>query len=203
MSDVKRLETKRLILDGWRMSDAKDLFEYAQNPNVGPNAGWAAHKSVRESRYRIRTIFKPERTWKIMLKTPEKMSSIKPGTKSEYEKAIGSIGLTPDVKRPDISCRELGYSLSEKYWGRGIMTEAARKVIRYGFEDLNLDMISITTDPTNFRSQRVIDKLGFVREGVLRKAFRFYDGTAHDIICYSMTRAEWEINRKRYENKGK
>lgn len=200
MSDVKRLETKRLILDGWRMGDAKDLFEYAQNPNVGPKAGWAAHKSVRESRHRIRTVFKPERTWKIMLKTPERMSGIAPGSKSEYGKAIGSIGLTPDVKRPDIKCRELGYSLAEKYWGRGIMTEAAREIIRYGFEELRLDMISITTDPTNIRSQHVINKLGFVREGTLRQAFRFYYGTAHDIICYSMTRSEWELMNRQREN---
>ena len=58
-------------------------------------------------------------------------------------------------KRPETGCMELGYAMAEDFWGRGLMTEAARAVIRHGFESMGLPMISIYHNPTNYRSKRV------------------------------------------------
>ena len=52
-----RLETDRLILRSWYDSDAKELYKYAQNPQVGPVAGWPPHQSVEESLEIIRTVW--------------------------------------------------------------------------------------------------------------------------------------------------
>ena len=62
------METERILLHHWQESDAEALFKYASDPDVGPRAGWPAHKSVEESREIIRTFFHNETTWAIVLK---------------------------------------------------------------------------------------------------------------------------------------
>lgn len=106
--------------------------------------------------------------------------------------AIGSIGFEEDKRRVDVRSLELGYSLSEKYWGQGIMTEAGLAVIKYTFENTDVEVISITTAPKNERSKKVIEKLGFKYEGCLRHSYRIYDGRVRDTLVYSMMRQEWE-----------
>ena len=171
------LETERLILRMWSKKDARDLYEYASNPNVGPIAGWKPHGSVAESKYIISSVFLQKMAWAIVDR--------------ETNRVIGSIGFIADVFRPGINSRELGYSLAEEYWGRGLMTEAVRCVIKYAFEDLALDVLSITTRPDNPKSRRVIEKCGFSYEGEHRHAYKIYDGSIYDILCYSMLRAEY------------
>ena len=63
------METNRIILRPWRDSDADVLYKWASDPDVGPRAGWAPHKSVEESLEIIRTVFKDAlHTWAIVLK---------------------------------------------------------------------------------------------------------------------------------------
>ncbi|MBQ9180402.1 MAG: GNAT family N-acetyltransferase [Firmicutes bacterium] len=174
---MKRIETERLILDKWSKKDAKDLFEFAMTPNVCPSAGWKHHESVDESKTLIKNLFIPNRTWKITMKGEDQ--------------AIGSIGFEPDPRRPEIRAKELGYSLSEDYWGLGIMTEAAREVVRYAFEEEELQVLSIEAAPDNKRSLRVIEKLGFKFEGRLRDAYRTFDGKIRDTMVFSITKDDW------------
>lgn len=175
---VPGLHTERLYLRGWRKDDADSLFRYAQNPNVGPRAGWKPHESRRESRRIICDIFMPNTVWAIIYK--------------ETGEIIGSIGLEKDKFRPGVNSREMGYSLDEKYWGRGMMTEAAKCIIGYAFDEMKIDMICITTWEENARSRRVIEKCGFTYEGFLRHSYRVYDGRIKDLRCYSMLRSEYE-----------
>lgn len=179
---VPTLETDRLILRMWNKKDAPALYEYAKNPNVGPNAGWKPHASVYESRMIIKEIFLPNMCWAIVDK--------------ESGKVIGSIGLEEDAFRPGVKSKELGYSLSEDHWKKGIMTEAAKKVIRHAFEDLMLDVLMIKTGDANIRSQRVIEKCGFTYEGTLRRAYLLYDRSIREIRCHSMLKEEYEKLRK-------
>ena len=174
---VPTFETERLILRTWERKDARELFEYASNPNVGPAAGWKPHESVAESRSIIDQIFRVNTTWAIVYRATGSV--------------IGSIGLEPDKIRTNIKSRELGYSLSEDHWGEGIMTEAAKRVISYAFKEMDLDVLMIRTSDTNRRSQRVIEKCGFKYEGTLRRAYRIYDGTLRDTRVYSMLKEEY------------
>lgn len=174
---VPELETERLLLRMWNKRDAAELYAYAKNPNVGPNAGWKPHESVRESRTIIEQVFLANTTWAIVHKATGKL--------------IGSIGLEHDTVRKHIRSRELGYSLSEDYWGEGLMTEAAKRLIRYSFEELDIDLLMIRTAESNRRSQRVIEKCGFRYEGTLRRSYRLYDGTIRDTRFYSMLRKEY------------
>ena len=175
---VKTIETERLRLRGWSIEDAGDLYEYAQNPNVGPHGGWKPHESLMESFTIITDLFlKKYYSWAIELK--------------EEEKVIGSLGFEEDPRRLEINCLELGYAMGEPYWGKGYMTEAVQAAIRHGFEELGLAMISIYRNPQNARSGRVIEKSGFTYEGTLRKANVVYNGDIRDVACYSMTKEEY------------
>ncbi|MBR0598315.1 GNAT family N-acetyltransferase [Sinanaerobacter chloroacetimidivorans] len=173
------IETERLLLREWVLDDVDDLYDYAKNPNVGPHGGWKPHESKDESLDIIQNLFLDKyHCWAMVLK--------------ETGKVIGSIGYEVDKKRPDVNCRELGYAMGEDYWGRGLMTEAAKAVIRYAFDEMSLDLVSVYRSPNNHRSGRVIEKCGFVYEGILRKAYKIYDGSIRDVACYSMTKEEFE-----------
>jgi RimJ/RimL family protein N-acetyltransferase len=60
-------------------------------------------------------------------------------------------------------CVEIGWRLSAEHWGRGLATEAARALVRHAFEILTLDALVSFTVPTNFRSRRVMEKIGMTR----------------------------------------
>ena len=175
---MKSLETERLRLDMFTEDDAADLYAYAKNPKVGPHAGWSPHKDIEESLQIIRELFLPNETWAIR--------------KKGEDRVIGSIGLEPDRYRPDAGGKELGYSLAEDCWGQGIMTEAAKEVIRFAFEELGLEQIGICTSEVNRRSQRVIEKCGFKYEGTIRRTYKIYDGTLRDSMLFSMLRSEYD-----------
>ncbi len=174
---VPTLETDRLLLRRWTHKDAYELYEYAKNPDVGPHAGWRPHSSVTESRMIISGIFRRNTTWALEEK--------------ETGRVIGSIGFEDDKYRPGVKSKEMGYSLSKDHWGRGYMTEAATLLIRYAFEIMKLDIITIKTGDANIRSRRVIEKCGFKYEGTLRRAYRMYDGEIREMRCYSMLKEEY------------
>lgn len=175
---VPRIETERMLLRPWEKKDAAALYAYAKNPNVGPHAGWKPHRDPMESREIITELFMKNMCWAI--------------TDKETGKVIGNIGLEDDIRRPGLNCKELGYSLDEDFWGKGRMTEAAKTIIVYGFEVLNLDVMSINTGEANLRSQRIIDKCGFKFEGVLRHSSKEYTGAPRNLRVYSMLRSEFE-----------
>ncbi|MCR4747092.1 MAG: GNAT family N-acetyltransferase [Clostridiales bacterium] len=142
------LETKRLVLRPWKEADAEECFEYAKDPRVGPPAGWPPHKNVEETREIISSILSAPETYAIVLK--------------ETGSVIGSIALmfsTDHLKRGDEA--ELGYWIGVPYWGRGLVPEASRELLRHGFEDLNLERIWCAYYEGNEKSKRVQEKLGF------------------------------------------
>lgn len=174
---MKNINTKKLLLRPLTMDDTADVFAYSKSKNVGPQAGWKPHENIEETEAIMKTIFvDQENVWGI-----EKDNRI-----------IGSIGLIEDPHRQNDQARMLGYALSEEYWGQGVMTEAARAVLAYGFDTLELSLISVVHYPSNLGSHRVIEKCGFLFEGTIRQAEKIYNGEIKDVKAYSMTRAEFE-----------
>lgn len=142
------LETERLILRPWQETDAEECYKYAKDPRVGPMTGWPVHESVENSRQVIRNALMVPETYAIVLK--------------ETGLPIGSISLKfhSDLAEKDDEA-ELGYWLGVPYWGQGIMPEAAKELIRHGFEDLKLARIWCGYYEGNEKSKRVQEKLGF------------------------------------------
>ena len=175
---MQTVETDRLIVRAWTEVDLDFFYEYASNPRVGPDAGWPPHTAKEVSLHILRKFIVNDDVWAIV----EKASG----------RVIGSLGLHRDAKRCNDLVRMIGYVLREESWGLGYTTEAVRRVLSFAFEDLGLALVSVYHYPFNHRSQRVIEKCGFIREGVLREASSLYDGKVLDDICYSMTREEYK-----------
>lgn len=88
---------------------------------------------------------------------------------------------------------ELSYDLAPAYWGQGIVPEAAGAVLRYGYEELRLQRVQACVVPEGEQSMRVLEKLGFRREGVLRSA-GYWKGRFWDKVCFSLLKAEWSAS---------
>uniref|UniRef100_A0A5B7BCG4 Putative Acyl-CoA N-acyltransferases (NAT) superfamily protein n=1 Tax=Davidia involucrata TaxID=16924 RepID=A0A5B7BCG4_DAVIN len=98
---------------------------------------------------------------------------------------IGFISITPGSG--DERCRgRITYALGSKYWGQGITTVAVKKVISTVFEEFpSMQRLETIVDVDNKRSQRVLEKSGFLKEGVLRK-YVIFKGNIYDVIMYSL-----------------
>ena len=156
------IETERLLLRPFRESDAEAFFKCCQNPNIGNNAGWKPHGSLEESQEILRSVFISQSgIWAIILK--------------EDGRLIGSVGIIPDPKRENPQARMLGYWLDESHWGKGYMTEAVQSVLDYGFNTLQLNLITANCYPHNERSQQVLKRHGFIYERTLHQAELTYD----------------------------
>lgn len=165
------LHTERLFLRPFEEKDSEAFFSCCQNPNLGNNAGWPPHRTLDESRQILHSTFiNQEGVWAVMLKDTKQL--------------IGSVGIIFDPKRENPQVRMLGYWLDETYWGKGYMTEAVQGVLKYGFEELKLSLITATCYPHNKRSQKVLKKNGFIYEGTLHQAELTYNGNIFDHQCY-------------------
>ena len=142
--------TERLTLRPWKESDLYDFFEYASVDGVGQMAGWLPHKNIEESREILDNFISQKKTFALEFQ----------------EKVIGSLGIEcyDEENFPELSLlkgREIGFVLSKKYWGQGLMPEAVKAVIQYLFEVENLDFILVGHFERNRQSARVIQKCGF------------------------------------------
>lgn len=200
------LQTGRLVLRPLRSDDIDDVFAYCSDPDVGSDAGWPPHRTREDSRVFVEEIGAAPHVFGIFEKRrPADAAGQNPAPAAGQDAAaaasaahtlatgpcIGSVGLIPDPQRRNVDCLMLGYALAKPAWGKGYMTEAAREVLRYGFEELGLGLVSCTHYTFNARSGRVIGKCGFRPEGTLRAAEATPDGLLQDMALYSLTAGEW------------
>ena len=100
---------------------------------------------------------------------------------------VGAIGLGVN----SMSCRgRIGYWVAASMRGRGVCTRALRLLSRWALEELELQRLDLITDPDNVASQRVAEKVGFRREGVLRAHLRHPDGRIRDSVMFSLLPGE-------------
>lgn len=174
------LETPRLRLRKLNMRDAQDIFDYSQDPQVARFVLWEAQTSLSDARSYIRYMLRKYRlgepaSWGIEWK--------------ETQKIIGTIGFMW-IQR-DNAAAEVGYSLSRAYWNRGIMTEALREILRYGFRSMNLNRIEAQHETENPASGAVMRKCGMQREGTLRQRL-LNKGKFVDVELYAILRRDFQ-----------
>ena len=148
------MKTERITLRHWLDTDAKALYKYASDPEVGPRAGWPPHISEEESLEIIRTVFNNPTTWAIVW--------------NETGEAIGAIGYGPSCDC-SLPAREgeptVGYWVGKPYWGKGICTEALRLMIAHIRETTVIRSLISGHFTDNHASGRVMEKCGFVATG--------------------------------------
>jgi ribosomal-protein-alanine N-acetyltransferase len=116
---------------------------------------------------------------------------MKPGNESHFRLIIENLNHTSmgtiGLYNYSINHRraEIGYDLLKEYWGLGIMSEAVKAIVEYGFDELNLVRVEATVDTENIGSIRVLEKNGFVLEGC-RVMRYYYREKWHDEACYAI-----------------
>lgn len=107
-------------------------------------------------------------------------------TRREDGLIVGTIGIRPVAAHRHA---EFGYMIAREQWGGGIATEAARRIVAFGFDDLGLHRIHASYAPANPASGRILEKLGFIREGTLRQHYH-RDGDYVDAIVMARLRSD-------------
>ena len=100
---------------------------------------------------------------------------------------------------PEHAKLELGTMLFKPFWGSPANKEAKYLLLRHAFEVLRAERVQFKVDLRNERSQRALEALGAVREGVLRKNRRLPDGAFRDDVVYSVLKEEWPVVKARLE----
>lgn len=177
-SHLPTLETDRLILRPLRMRDAQDLYDYARDPEVSRHVLWDTHRNISQSRQFLRAAIAQYRrglpgSFAITLRDSGRM--------------IGTIGFM--WINTDYYSAEVGYSLSRDYWNQGIMTEALRAVVAFGFDSLRLNRIEAQHETSNPASGRVMAHVGMRYEGTLRQRLR-NKGRFVDVALYAILRGD-------------
>ncbi|MFT0213741.1 GNAT family N-acetyltransferase [Pseudomonas sp. F1_0610] len=174
------LQTERLILRPWQLSDAEDLYEYAKSPEVGPIAGWKPHESVAESAEIIRTVFSQPQVYAVVLK--------------ETNQAIGCIGLL-DAQASNFviggNDAEVAYWIGVPYWGKGLIPEALTQLINYAFSDLELDNLWCGYYADNQKSHRAQEKCGFQFQRTEENKFNPFLNDYRTEHITRLTKQEW------------
>ncbi|WP_138494987.1 GNAT family N-acetyltransferase [Paenibacillus pinistramenti] len=172
-------ETDRLLLRKLSLADAEDYFRVASNAEVTAQTIWARHTVIEDSinyiqgvleKYRKREAFH----WGIIHKSTGRL--------------IGRTGLIKIDQEHEKA--ELGYVLSSDYWSQGIITEATKMIIEYGFMELGLNRIEARCNYNNPGSFKVMEKLGMQFEGLLRKQLKI-KGQFLDQKLYSILRSDF------------
>ena len=177
-SHLPTLKTERLILRPMRMSDAEDLYAYAQDPQVSRHVLWDTHTSLADSRQFLRAARRQYRRGQ-----PSSFAI----TLRDSGRMIGTVGFM--WINLDHHSAEVGYSLSRDYWNQGIMTEALRAVIAFGFDTLRLNRIEAQHEIDNPASGRVMAHVGMQYEGTLRQRLK-NKGRYVDVAVYAILRSD-------------
>lgn len=173
-SEFPELETKNLKLRKILLSDQKDIFSIRSDPEAMKYFGKHPFKTAAEATgfiYSVINAFQNKEgiRWGITLKPSDKL--------------IGSAGIWR-IDRKHFR-GEIGYELLPAFWNNGIMSEALTEIVKFGFEKMNLHSIEANTDPQNISSTKLLEKIGFKKEGELKESF-FFNDKFYDNIIYSI-----------------
>jgi ribosomal-protein-alanine N-acetyltransferase len=178
--DQIRLRTSRLILRPLLEADASALFGIYSDPRImefWSSPAWTSIASAEEKISRNRLGM-------------ETGGSIGFGLfRSEDEHLLG----TCDLFHLDQQCRrgEVGYGLAFEAWGQGYMQETMQVLLAYGFKDLGLNRIEADIDPANLASAKLLTRMGFALEGLLRERW-IVGGVKSDSAMYGLLASEWQ-----------
>lgn len=172
--NLPELETERLILRKIRYEDIDDIHTYASNPEVSKYVFWGAHETRTATEDYVKMIIALYEDGKI---APWGIHY------KEDNKLIGTVDFVSWQTQHKTA--EIGYALSKDYWGRGIATEAAKELIRFGMHEMDLVRIQAKSLVANVGSERVMEKAGMTFEGILRK-FIYVKGAHYDVKMYSI-----------------
>ena len=185
-----KLETKHLILKRLEINDYKEAYNnWYNDKEVAKYSLWDEHKSDEFTKKLFEIWYKEYQNldvyrWIIELKETNELIGIIDSQVNKYE---------------DYGAFELGYSLSRKYWNNNYMTEAIKRVIKFFMEDVEANVVYAECMSDNKSSERVMQKSGMNKEGILKSRVITKENKINDLISYSITKKEYEkmVNNER------
>lgn len=175
---IPTLETARLRVRPFTMDDEPAVFALVSDPEIARFVRFEAHRSPADTRAFLELVFEHYQrgdpfAWAIVLR--------------EEGRLIGSCGFVSEAAEQ--SSAEIGYWLGKPYWGKGYAVEAARALVRFGFEHMGLERVEAKCFIENRAGQRVIEKLGMRFEGTDRS--EMIKGEYPELNMYGISREEW------------
>ena len=183
-SNFPVLETERLLLREWDVADAEDLFAIYSNEDVVRYTPITAYTTLEQAVTKaanFRDWFRVKQAsvvWAVVLK--------------DTGKIIGECSL--HSLSPENQRAEVGYAYSPEVWGKGIASESIQKIIDYAFTDFSLfpiNRLEAYTDPRNTASAKLLENIGFAKEGHLRQR-HIEKGEVVDSVVYAILGSEYE-----------
>ena len=179
------LRTPRLLLRRLCMEDAGDIFAYASDPPITRFVFWEPHRTLDDTRQYL------QRT----------LRGYADGNPPAWGiQHLGDGAIIGSCAFHEVSAMhargEIGYALARKYWGQGLITEAVRAMIDYGFNTLGLNRIEARCDIENAASARVMEKSGMKFEGVLRQNIILHS-RPRDARIHAILREEWAVTSRK------
>lgn len=167
------LETERLLLRRVDTTDVNEIMDLRSNPETMKFIPRPLVKTIEDALEHIamidgKIVANEGINWAITLKGGQKLIGI-----------IGHYRIKPEHYRA-----EIGYMLLPEYHGMGIVSEAIKEVVHYGFETMQLHSIEAVIDPENYASAKVLEKNKFVKEAHFKEN-EFYEGRFLDSVIYS------------------
>ena len=176
-----QITTERLVLREFGEDDWRAVLDYQRDPLYLRYYLWEDRDETA-----VRNFVDMFRDWQSEMPRRRFQLAI---VRREDGRLIGNCGLR---RKPDNEWEgDIGYELSPRYWGYGYATESARAMVDFGFRDLSLQRISSWCIADNVASARVLERIGFQKEGRLRRN-EFFKGRWWDTLLYALLVEDWQ-----------
>jgi aminoglycoside 6'-N-acetyltransferase len=181
-----RLETARLVVRRFTSVDAVPFARYRSIPQVARYQGWNAPYPVEAARAFVGWLaaHHPDE--------PGEWFQLAIAPRDDPGRLIGDCGFRARADEPGIA--DIGFTLAPEAQGHGYATEGVGAVVRYLVEDRGKHKLCADCDTRNDASWRLLERIGFRREGELRESFRDEDGWASEFL-YGLLAEDWRNNR--------
>ncbi|KAK2647044.1 hypothetical protein Ddye_022239 [Dipteronia dyeriana] len=165
------MDSSRISLRPFKLLDVDDFLKWASDDRVTRYIRW---NSITTKEYALTYLEH------VVIPHPWRQSICLD------DRSIGYISIKPESGDDDRCRARIGYAVAAEYWGQGIMTVALKLAISKVFEDMRelLIRLEALVEVENKGSQRVLEKVGFQKEGLLRK-YGFCKGEIRDMFVYS------------------
>jgi ribosomal-protein-alanine N-acetyltransferase len=177
--DVK-IETKRLLLKNYRLNDLDNIFRLKSEPLVWKFSTKAPTNNEDESKEYLENVLKS------YIENKHDFQALFLKHTQEY---IGEAGIISFNKKNSRAI--VGYNLLPKYWNNGYATEITEALVKYSFDNEKVERIEALAVEENRASRKVLEKSGFVLEGLLRN-FAYIDNRYFNVCYYGMIRQDYE-----------
>ncbi|MBX7145226.1 MAG: GNAT family N-acetyltransferase [Oligoflexia bacterium] len=188
MKPPELIGTESLQLQPIQLSDAALMFkEYAQDPQVARYMSWPLAKNIEDTVSFVRSAIG---WWENPEQAQDFVYSIRVTSSQQF---IGCCSAGPH--RPGMNFHwGIGYNLARRFWGQGYGTQVVCALAHVLMQRAEIHRVSAVVDIENIASARVLEKAGFIREGILRKyaVHPNLGSTPRDIFIYAKTRSDFK-----------